>query len=288
MLLKTAVRGLWSSRSLLLITLLAAWLVAAFVAFGSLFVDTVSEASARRIAGSFRAEMASITLSNPQPFSPEAESIITRELGDMVSESISFSRAYGPPDFPNLGKICGYDYLPGQGLSEYMLAASTRDHCYRVYSFAAVEDLFHLTEGRWPEAITPSDNALSALAPPFIMGDPQIQAVLSRSAAEAAGIKVGDRRVVGDGVENALTVEIVGLVEPSLDPNDMFWHGHTVLLNGEWTGYGDDQRFELGLIVHPDSFQHVGAAAHRAQRLRSPLAAHPPGCRQQRQPQGTE
>ena len=126
----------------------------------------------------------------------------------------------------------------------------TSDHCYKIYSFAALPDLFRLAEGRWPEELNPE-----LPPPPMTMDAAQIEAVMTPDIARTAGFEIGDHLVVGDNTDQALIVEIVGLVEPLLPPDDVFWHGHAVVQSGEWTPMGDDMRFDVGLIVPGEAFE---------------------------------
>jgi hypothetical protein len=250
-LFKVTLRSAWHHKRLLGVTLITSWLITGFCALIPLFLSTLSEAAAHRIVHNIREEMTTLTLYNPRPFAPEALTIIERELGDVIIDKIAFSRAIGSPPYPTLGKICGYDYERGQYLTaRSRYAVQTSDHCYKIFSFAALTDMFRLAEGRWPQELNPE-----IPKPPMIMDEAQIEAVVSTEIAQTAGLKIGDYLVVGDSPDKALVVMIVGLVEPVLPPDNLFWHANAVVRTGEWTQIGDDMRFEVALIVPDESFE---------------------------------
>jgi hypothetical protein len=253
MLCAVALRHLWFHKRLMVILLLAISLVAGFCGVQPLYHARLSDAAARDALATLTEEKANIALNSPQPIGTGAETVLDDALGDLIDATIRVSRAYGEFEAPPLGKICGYDYAEGERLTAASRYASTpADHCYFVYSFAPLRELFDLRAGRWPQPLAPPDTGSADQT--RLMGAPQLEAVIAVAVAEQAHVQVGDRLVVGDRFDRTVTVEIVGLVDPQLNPRDVFWHGHTVVLAGEWTQYGLETRFDIGLIVPEETF----------------------------------
>jgi hypothetical protein len=253
-LFKLGLRYVWRQRWQCLLLALGFSVVTGFFGAYALYSDQLVNATQQRMVSTLTKQQTSLTLHSAQPFKPDTETIIKNALGDLFSRSMRFSRAVGPDEAPTLGKICSYDYAQGEPLTvNTPLAYTTADHCYIVYSFSPLEDVFSLKEGRWPQVLG-SPKASAASDTPRIMDEVQIEAVISTANAEQTGLQVGDRLVLGNRFDQTATVEIVGLVDPAIDPDDVFWYGNGVTLTGEWTQFGDDIRFDIGLIMREDAF----------------------------------
>jgi hypothetical protein len=253
-LFKLALRYVWRHRWQCLLLALGFSVVTGFIGTYALYSDQLDHATEQRIVSTLTKEQSNLALHSSQPFKPETETIIKNALGDLFSRSMRFSRAVGSDEMPTLGKICSYGYRQGKPLTANTpLAYTTADHCYIVYSFAPLEDVFSLKAGRWPQILEPPADSASPDAT-RIMDEVQIEAVISTANAEQTGLQVGDRLVLGNRFDQTATVEIVGLVDPVIDPADEFWHGNGVTLTGEWTPFGDDIRLDIGLIIPEAAF----------------------------------
>lgn len=228
-------------------------LIAGFCAALPLYMEQLAEASTQHIVADLSQEKANIALYNPQPIDRRVDTILSAALGDLFTREIRFNRATGPGEIPTLGKICGYAYAEGEPLTgNTRYAYSPSEHCYIVYSFDPLRDIFQLTLGNLPQ---PRDMpAPPDPSQPRIMGEAQVEAAITSANAAQTGLTVGDRIVVGDHPGRAAVVEIVGIVEPVLDPDNVFWHSHGVVLSGEWTSFGDDRRLDIGLIIDDQAF----------------------------------
>lgn len=253
MLVRLGLAGLRLQRGWYLLLALMVSLIAGFCAALPLYMDQLAEASTQHIVADLSQEKANIALYNPQPIDRSIETILSASMGDLFTREIRFSRATGPGEIPTLGKICGYAYAEGEPLTaNSRYAYSPAEHCYIVYSFDSLHDIFQLTLGDLPQ---PRDiPAPPDPSQPLIMGEAQVEAAITSANAAQTGLTVGDRIVVGDHPNRAVVVEIVGIVDPVFDPDSVFWHSHGVVLSGEWTPYGDDMRLDIGLIVADQTF----------------------------------
>jgi hypothetical protein len=251
---KLGLRYVWRQRWQCLLLALGFSVVAGFFGAYALYSGQLADATAQRMVSTLTKDQTDLALHDSQPFGPETETIVENALGDLFSRSIRFSRAVGIDEAPTLGKICSYDYTQGEPLTANTpLAYTTADHCYIVYSFAPLEEVFSLKAGRWPQVLDSPEVPVSPDTP-RIMDKVQVEAVISTANAEQTGLHVGDRLVLGNRFDQTATVEIVGLVDPAIDQNDVFWHGNGVTLTGEWTQFGDDMRLDIGLIVPEAAF----------------------------------
>jgi hypothetical protein len=101
-----------------------------------------------------------------------------------------------------------------------------------LWAFDKMTQNLHLLTGEWPGIPQPSSNPNSSELPVF-------EAVISRQAAERAGVMLGDRVVDDSGS----VFEIMGIVEPFAPQADLWW--------------GDVSPFEVVLLqdpIKPDEF----------------------------------
>ena len=248
MTIRLGLLSLWLQRRWILLLVLMVSIITGFCAILPLYMEQLIEASTQHIVADLSHEKASIVLYNPAPIDPGVETVLNDILGDLFTREIRYSRATGPSEAPTLEKICGYEYTEGEPLTANTHYAYTpAEHCYILYSFDLLPDIFRLTTGDWPQVLDPP--VTPDFPEPLIMGEGQIEAVISTTNAEQTGLAIGDRVVVGDHPDRAVTIEIVGFVEPVFDRDSVFWHSHGVALTGEWTPYGDDRRLDIGLII---------------------------------------
>ncbi|MCB9450167.1 MAG: hypothetical protein H6672_01940 [Anaerolineaceae bacterium] len=226
-----------------------------FVSLVPLYTGQVLEARAVQLIQSARPENLNITVTSSVPLSIDVMGLLSQNLGGIASSIRYYDRAIGPSPLPPNGMLCGYDYVAGETITPVTrFAAGISDHCYMVYSFGELEALFTLAAGRWPENLSAPDVRLTNV--PTVMGEAQVEAVLTVTAANSAGIQLGDMLVVGNHIDRTVTVKIVGLLEPSLDPSDPFWNGRQIVLAGALRPFGSmETRFDLGLVVTEQAFQ---------------------------------
>ncbi|MBZ0277397.1 MAG: ABC transporter permease [Anaerolineae bacterium] len=230
-------------------------LLVAFSASVPMMVGQVLREQAARLIQSVRPENLNITVTNPTPVRTDVIGLLNQAFGGITTSVRQYDRALGPAALPPNGMLCGYGYQAGETITVITpFLASPADHCYMMYGFSGLDQLFTVREGRWPESLpSPVDNPVTV---PTVMGAAQVEAVLTPAAAEGAGIHIGDMLVVGNRFDRTVTVEIVGLVEPLLDSADPFWSGKQLVLTGSFRPYGSlESRFDLGLIVTEQAFQ---------------------------------
>jgi putative ABC transport system permease protein len=86
----------------------------------------------------------------------------------------------------------------------------------RAYSFDKLSTMVRVLDGQFPDPIRLSDFDDPLRPPP-------VPAIIGAHAADAAGVKIGDRLMGSDGF-HGYDLDIVGIAEP-LDPQDDLWGG---------------------------------------------------------------
>lgn len=229
---------MWRERRAMGVLLLAVCLVTGFLALGPLYARAVAEVAVRHLIAEARPEQLNVAFVNPAPWDPSLlEDAILPNLSEFVPET--FRYAFGTGNVQ--GMICGFEYTTGARLTD-QTPRTTGRRCYKPYSYAQPKAVFDLVEGRWPEALdaVPGD--------PYIMDEPHVEAILGVEPAAEAGLSVGSRFVLGMRSDQALTVEVVGLVEPALPPDDVFWSGQNIVLSGVWTPVGLERRYDIAPV----------------------------------------
>ena len=251
-------RRMWRERRLIGVLLLAVCLVTGFFALEPLYVRAVSEAGIRYAVANTAPSALNITLNNREPFTPETWDVISGELSGIVTRIDSSARS--------AALTCGYRYSLGEPTTIYTRAAP---NCYQFSSFSNMTDLFTVVEGRWPVRLaTPAAATGAGLTGEQraaqqvgVYSRGQVEAVISREAAEEANVEVGNRLVVGAEPSRTAIVHIVGLVEPLLSLEDPFWEGQRIMVSGQNTPISAfEERFDFGLIVTEGAFNDWLAA----------------------------
>lgn len=249
-------RWIWRNWRMLSALLLGLCLLTSFLASEPLYSGRVLDAQALGLIEGARAETLNITVSNPVPVESDVMEILTGEFGPIMRATRHYNRAVGPPLLPPNGMLCGYDYVPGEPITAASrFVATPSDSCYEVYSFDGIEELFTLASGRWPENLQSPVPEQAGV--PNIMGDAQVEAVLTTTAADTAGINLGDMLVIGNQADRTVIVRVVGLLEPVSDSSSSFWNSRYFALTGAMRPYGLlESRYDLGLIVTEDAFEN--------------------------------
>lgn len=225
---------------LLSVLLVALCLVTGFMALGPLYVRAVAQAELDVTLANTRQGQFNISLVNALPIdTAEAETIIREEMGTMA---LDIERMRTTSDVH-----CGLRYVPGEPIGQG--GTTMFEGCYRILSYENVESLFTLVDGRWPEVIASPDD-----------GQPQIEAVISTAAAERMALAIGDRVVIGTEASDYTLVEIVGLVDVALSPDDPFWQpplwvAHRIAFEPRYFQIDVNfDRYDYGLIVRDDMY----------------------------------
>jgi hypothetical protein len=207
----------------------AAWLLllcaTTLLATGSLYADTVAAGGVRRSI-----------LDQP----PDARAIVVRT-------SVPNAAAAGPLDGPVRTQLARAIERTGGEVAQVIRSGSFADaridpdavdQLTELSSYEAIDRHAELVEGSWPVA-----------------GTTPIQAVLSRPAAEALGVAVGDRIPLASRLDADLRVEIelTGLFRP--DRLDPYWVADPLEVNG---------------IVPGDPYTTVGPVVIAAEDLLGP------------------
>jgi hypothetical protein len=116
-----------------------------------------------------------------------------------------------------------------------------------IYSFDQLSSVVRVLEGQLPRAIQMSEFVEPLKPPP-------IPVVIGASAAEATGLKVGDRLTGNDDFHR---LDVVGIVEP-LDPRDDLWGGDLSAFGITVGAAGSDEdQVALPLIVASGSIRSI-------------------------------
>jgi hypothetical protein len=228
----------WQKRGVLLVLLVGLCLTTGFMALSPLYVRAVSEAALRyEIARSQPGDFDFVINSLNERISLDELPTLQDELGSLVTTVEQVTRSDGI--------FCGDAILPSQPM------------CFELYAYVAagfsrLEDRFRLLEGRYPAKLD-APNANGA----------RLEAVITASTAERGRrarrgtLGIGTLTMLGSTREGALTVEVVGLVEP-VDRAHDFWRPLGIVTDGQFIDVTENfQRFDYGLIIPEDSYDEV-------------------------------
>lgn len=196
--LQMIVLRMWRERRRMLILFVGLCLVTAFLALGSLYVRAIAAAEFEvRLDESERTALR-IDLTNDLPLDLSLRDTIESILGERIASS--------RPYITSGGATCGFQYDPDA--PDNLGASTFGTGCYRSYAYPEFDALFALAEGRLPQTGAPEDI---------------VEAVITVSMQEDSGLELGQRLIHGEDPDTAVTVEIVGTVEPLLPHEDPFW-----------------------------------------------------------------
>ncbi|MCB9451386.1 MAG: hypothetical protein H6672_08090 [Anaerolineaceae bacterium] len=237
MLLGFILRRMWRERRRIGVLLLALCLVTTFMALGPLLVRAVAGAEFQLRLDALTTRQNRIDLVGALPFPHDAtQAVITDTLGDYLQTVTRYQSS--------AGTVCGFLYDP-EGTDLRSAQSSDSQHCYQVFAYHEYDDLFTLAEGHAPEA----------------RADGIVETVITRSALDllksffpGSSFGIGSRFIVGEDPFTAVTVEVVGIVEPVQSADAPFWDGQGWLFGQIIPISIDFQRVEFGFIVSEDDF----------------------------------
>ncbi len=226
------------------VLLLALSLVTAFLALGPLYVRAVASAEFNVRLDQAPEQIFRVDLINPQPFDETAISgFITEELGALVTGITRFWRS--------TAITCGFLYLEGQSVTANS-PRTDRVHCYRPSAYHEFSTLFTIIAGR---------------APQQNLGGVVEVAVAARALERALALDpdnvfgIGSRFVVGTDPNTAITVEIVGIVQPNLPEEHPLWDGQPELFGSYFPVSDNLERIDMAFIMTEDDFRTRAAPA---------------------------
>lgn len=238
MLLGLIVRRMWRERRRVGVLLLALCLVTTFMALGPLLVRAVAGAEFQLRLDALTPRQNRIDLVDALPFSAgDTLPVIENTLGDYLQTTYVYRTS--------AGVVCGFIYDPAI-TDIHSAPTSDRQHCYQTFAYREYDELFTLVEGQAPGsredgiAETVITRATRDLLASFFPGE---------------SLGVGSRFIVGEDPFTAITVEVTGIVEPALPPDDPFWDGQVRLFGQIVPLSIDFERVEFAFIVSEADFE---------------------------------
>jgi len=215
-------------RRLMAVLLLSMCLVTAFLALGPLYLQALSVSDFDGRIESAVDQTFSVTVRNAVPLSGDVPAIVDSTLEEFAGEQRSYATLSGFQ--------CGFIYdetaINNIGGSSYTIS------CYRPYTYDDIERYFSLTDGRYPQN-TDSDI---------------IEAVMTVATAEEGEYAIGHRFIMGGDPNDAITFEIVGLIEPLLAANSPFFIQQTMPFLTETYYTETDVRGDVSFAVTGEAF----------------------------------
>jgi hypothetical protein len=94
-----------------------------------------------------------------------------------------------------------------------------------------------------------------------VSDDDPVQGVITTTMQADSGWEIGHVIIYGEDTRTAVLVEIVGIIEPTIPPNDPFWTLQTIFHQFIFFFSDVDSRVETTFIVHPDDYMaHISPA----------------------------
>ena len=204
---------MWRSRREMLMLLTALSLVTGFFALSPLYLRVLGESGLRYTVDNARPRDLTLTLTSETPFDLTDRPLIGAELGEVASRVESLTVMNGLICNDQRNTLCfGDDNFHG-----FVPAAYER-----------LTERFTVVDGTFPSA--------------------EGEAAIALEAAETRGLAVGDTLDFYPNTADALTVTIVGILEP-IAPDDRFWIGQHTLIYGQLVDVTENfQRFDFGVI----------------------------------------
>lgn len=215
---------MWRARREMLILLAALSLVTGFLALGPLYLRTLGESALRYSVTNASPRQLTLSLTSTSPFDLSDRPIIMQELGDVASGVEALTMLNGLICNRETPDLCFGDdndraYLP--------LA-------YLPVAYERLTERFALVDGAYPV-------------------DESRVAITSKTAAQSR-LAVGDPLTFYPDSPKALTVEIVGILDP-IQPDDRFWIGQSTIINGQIVDVTVNfQRFDMGVILSESAY----------------------------------
>ncbi len=238
MLLGLILRRMWRERRRVGVLLLALCLVTTFMALGPLLVRAVTGAEFQLRLDALTPRQNRIDLVDALPFSAsDTLPVIENTLGDYLQTTYVYRTT--------AGVVCGFIYDPAI-TDIHSAPTSDRQHCYQTFAYREYDDLFTLVEGQAPES----------------REDGIAETVITRAARDllasffpGGSLGVGSRFIVGEDPFTAITVEVTGIVEPTVPPDDPFWDGQARLFGQIVPLSIDFERVEFAFIISEADFE---------------------------------
>jgi len=258
---------------LLSILLFAVCLITGFFALGPLYIRTVTEVDLRYALNNASELDKRVTIISNAALEQSDQDIIEQEIGALVTNVERFKRtSYSPPEAADsqgatgisATAVCGFNFT--LGVDVLVTGTGANNHCYQTFAFENLAEKVRVIEGRLPvrgptpEMVDPTGLTLAQQQELQIgiYSRAQVEAVVTKTVAELGELEIGSRFYIGSLMPNERAisiVKIVGIVEP-IDPNDPFWFGNAMFLEGALVDTSNfQQRYDYGLAFHPDAFE---------------------------------
>jgi ABC-type lipoprotein release transport system permease subunit len=228
----------WHYRVMLSVLLFTVCLATGFFSLSPMYVRVLAESALRYTLRTRTPESYAVIVTNPQPFAPEE--VLNTYLDETI---IGHDRSMYTE-----GIQCGYPYASGETIS---LTTTRTDNpyygCQKIFSYSDQDKFFRLVQGRMPEL---TDVPLSS--EPTI-GEPQVEGLVTVTAAQRGKIEIGKRVVIGGSPTRTAVIEIVGIVEPLLPETHPYYANKQVLIRGQIIDIGNLTRFDFGVLVREEA-----------------------------------
>jgi len=251
--IRTLFKQLWHERRAFINLLVGLCLVTGFLALGPIYTVRVAENAAVYIIQQIPQGQVGYNINQLSPINPEIETVIDNNLSGLYTTISQSKTGRGATNNPTFGNTCGFDYIEGEQASEDRYRFDTDYHCYTFFAVSDIQRGLQLVDGRFPDNTPqPSDERFEN---PIIMGEREVEGMITATVAENVGLQVGDRLMIGNDIRRNAVVEITGIVEPTIDRFASYWRGKNSFLSGVFTPYPvDNTRYDFGIMVPSDTF----------------------------------
>ncbi|MEL6306509.1 MAG: ABC transporter permease [Chloroflexota bacterium] len=222
---------MWRERRLMLILLVGMCLLKGFLALSPLYLQAINAAELEARISIASNTALRLDVVNDAPMGESIRTTTNSIVPNFITRVENFAASAAP--------TCGFQYIEGAELTTETPSTQLTG-CYVSYSYLSFDDLFTLEAGTLPITGAP---------------DGIVQAIITRSLADDADWDVGERFIYGQSVADAITVEIVGIVQPAIPVDDPFWERQEIFEQILFALSAIDVRNDTAFITLEDDFQ---------------------------------
>lgn len=219
---------IWRERRLMGVLLFSMCLVAGFLALGPLYVRAIAAADFDQRVTNAENNVFQVDIRNNAPMDTSMRNTIETTVGD-YTWAIRNYHARG-------------NFNCGNTTRDSELVTTIRS-CYRTMAYNQLDDLFTIVEGKMPDGAYQNDDS-----------DVVIEALTTTPNIEKSNTQLGDIIVFTNQSEESIRVQIVGIAEPALSPQNPFWEGQTMLNIFRTPLPNNDFRPDLTLAMRPSVY----------------------------------
>ena len=215
---------MWRARREMIMLLVALSLVTGFLALGPLYLRVLGESGLRYTIANANPRDLTLSLTSQSPLNRADRPIITHELGAVAAEVEAVTTMNG--------LICNRearDLCFGDDRADTRLPLA-----YVPVAYERLSEHFAVVAGAFPTA--------------------ESQAAITSAVAEQSQLALGDSLTFYPGTPQALTLEIVGILDP-IQPADRFWISQTTVTKGQINDVTENlQRLDVGIILTESAY----------------------------------